>query len=133
MYSYNTFHSPAELGNPVVVYAFQGHLLYNFRLSCHLITSGISVLLSVGRNMTGNTIRRMKLLVLKSMHISIRFGIELATSSAVETGSRCRSHTFSNGNTHYPNGGLNVIGGRIGVVRTFGEEDASTDVPNAFM
>lgn len=36
---------------------------------------------------------------------------------------------FSNGNTHYPNGGLNVIGGRIGVVRTFGEEDASTDVP----
>ena len=50
---------------------FRGHLLYNFRLSCHLITSGISVLLSVGRNMTGYIIRRMRLSVLKSMHTSI--------------------------------------------------------------
>ena len=30
---------------------------------------------------------------------------------------------FSNGNTHYLNGGLNVIGGRIGVVCTFGATD----------
>lgn len=30
---------------------------------------------------------------------------------------------FSNGNTHYPNGGLNVIGGRVGIVRTFGDAD----------
>ena len=27
---------------------------------------------------------------------------------------------FSNGNTHYPNSGVNLIGARIGVVRTFG-------------
>ena len=33
---------------------------------------------------------------------------------------------FSNGNTHYPNGGLNTIGGRIGVVRTFGAEDEAS-------
>ena len=67
--SYNTFHSPAELGNPVVVYAFQGAPIV--QLSPLLITSGISVLLSVGRNMTGYIIRRMRLSVLKSMHTSI--------------------------------------------------------------
>ncbi|WP_300729331.1 acyloxyacyl hydrolase [uncultured Bacteroides sp.] len=27
---------------------------------------------------------------------------------------------YSNGNTHYPNSGINTIGGRIGLVRTFG-------------
>ena len=31
---------------------------------------------------------------------------------------------FSNGNTHYPNGGLNVIGGRIGIVRTLDADEA---------
>ena len=50
---------------------FRAHVLCKSHLVCHLIMSGISVHLSVGRNMTGNTIRRMKLLVLKSMHISI--------------------------------------------------------------
>ncbi|MEG0648169.1 MAG: acyloxyacyl hydrolase, partial [Bacteroides sp.] len=39
---------------------------------------------------------------------------------------------FSNGNTNYPNAGVNVVGGRIGIVRTFGEEKAvdRTAVPN---
>jgi len=28
---------------------------------------------------------------------------------------------YSNGNTHYPNSGVNPIGGRVGIVRTFGD------------
>ena len=59
-------------------YAFQfdknsslGRLYPHFRLSCHLITSGISVLLSGGRNMIGHIIRRMRLSGLKSMLTSI--------------------------------------------------------------
>ena len=31
---------------------------------------------------------------------------------------------FSNGNTRYPNGGVNLIGGRVGVMRTFGRDAA---------
>ena len=34
---------------------------------------------------------------------------------------------FSNGNTHYPNGGLNIIGGRVGIVRTFGGTDDASE------
>ena len=33
---------------------------------------------------------------------------------------------FSNGNTRYPNGGLNTIGGRVGIVRTFNAEDKAS-------
>lgn len=29
---------------------------------------------------------------------------------------------FSNGNTRYPNGGVNLLGGRLGVMRTFGRD-----------
>ena len=68
--SYNTFHSP-DLEIRWWYMLFRGHLLYNFRLFCHLITSGISVLLSVGNNMMNIAIGTMTLSVLKSMHTSI--------------------------------------------------------------
>ena len=58
--SHNTFYNSAELG-----------LLYDFHPVCRWIMSGISVLLSVGNNMTNTAIGTMMLSVLKSMRISI--------------------------------------------------------------
>ena len=128
--SYNTFYCPAELGNPVAVYAFQGARImqvsprlsfdyeWNFGASFgwkkydgqyypqnEVIGSKINAYINLGLVLNWQLHPQWKLAA----------GVDL-------------TH-FSNGNTHYPNGGLNVIGGRIGVVRTFGEEDASTDVP----
>ena len=50
---------------------FKGHLLYGFHPVYRWIMSGISVLLSVGNNMTNTAIGTMMPSVLKSMHISI--------------------------------------------------------------
>ena len=50
---------------------FKGHLLYGFHPVYRWIMSGISVLLSVGNNMTNTAIGTMMLSVLKSMRISI--------------------------------------------------------------
>ena len=50
---------------------FKGHLLYGFHPVYRWIMSGISVLLSGGRNMIGHIIRRMRLSGLKSMLTSI--------------------------------------------------------------
>ena len=50
---------------------FKGHLLYGFHPVCRWIMSGISVLLSVGNNMTNTAIGTMTLSVLKLMRISI--------------------------------------------------------------
>ena len=35
---------------------------------------------------------------------------------------------FSNGNTHYPNAGVNTVGGRVGLIRTFGTHSYRTSV-----
>lgn len=42
---------------------------------------------------------------------------------------------FSNGNTHYPNSGVNLVGARIGVVRTFGSgpSDGVADQRTVFL
>lgn len=122
--SYHTFFSPAELGNPVSVYAFQGSRIaqlsprlsldyeWNFGASFGwkkydelsnpqnvLIGSKINAYINLGFLLNWQVHRYWKLTA----------GVDL-------------TH-FSNGNTHYPNGGLNVIGGRIGIVRTLGVDE----------
>lgn len=49
--SYNDFQSPAELGNPISVYASKVHLSSSYPVICHSITNGTSAHLSVGRIM----------------------------------------------------------------------------------
>lgn len=121
--SYNTFHSPEGLGNPVAVYAFQGAPIVRFspRLSLdyewnfgasfgwkkydamfnpqnEVIGSKINAYINLGFAMNWQILPQWRLIA----------GVDL-------------TH-YSNGNTHYPNSGLNLIGGKIGVVRSFGNE-----------
>lgn len=57
------------------------------------------------------------------MHTLISAFAELASSQVLKLTAGVDLTHFSNGNTHYPNGGLNVIGGRIGIVRTLGVDE----------
>ncbi|MCP3894448.1 MAG: acyloxyacyl hydrolase [Bacteroides sp.] len=121
--SYHTFFSPAELGNPVSVYAFQGAPIVRFsprlsfdyewnfgasfgwkkydpqyNLQNEVVGSKINAYINLGFVLNWRLHRQWRLAA----------GVDL-------------TH-FSNGNTNYPNAGVNIIGGRIGIVRTFGED-----------
>lgn len=122
--SYNTFHSPAELGNPVVVYAFQGAPIVQ-----------LSPLLSFdyewnfgasfgwkkydGQYNPQNEVIGSKI----NAYINLGFILNWQLHPQWKLAAGVDFTHFSNGNTHYPNGGLNVIGGRVGIVRTFGDAD----------
>lgn len=130
--AYNTFFSSSELGNPVLLYAFQGSRIMQFspRLSLDyewnfgasfgwkkydeqrdpqnmVIGSKINAYINVGFLLNWQLHPRWNLVA----------GVDF-------------TH-YSNGNTHYPNAGVNPIGGRVGVVYTLNEDKAAF-APGAF-
>ena len=122
--SYNTFYCPAELGNPVTVYAFQGAPIV--RLSSRLTFDyEWNFGASFGWNKYDEQYNPQNEVIGSKINAYINLGFLLnwqfhpqwKLAAGVDF-----TH-FSNGNTHYPNGGLNTIGGRVGIVRTFGDTD----------
>lgn len=123
-FSYHTFFCPGELGNPVSVYAFQGAPIIRFspRLSFDYEWNfGASFgwkkydkQYNPQNDAIGSKI---------NAYINLGFILNWQLHPQWKLAAGVDFTHFSNGNTHYPNGGLNVIGGRIGVVRTFGAED----------
>lgn len=122
--SYHTFFCPAELGNPVSVYAFQGAPIVRFssRLSFDYEWNFGA---SFGWKEYDKQYNSQNVSIGSKINAYINLGFllnwQLHPQWKLAAGVDL-TH-FSNGNTHYPNGGLNVIGGRIGVVRTFSAED----------
>ena len=122
--SYNTFYCPAELGNPVTVYAFQGAPIVRFssRLSFDYEWNFGA---SFGWKKYDEQYNPQNEVIGSKINAYINLGLLLnwqfhpqwKLAAGVDL-----TH-FSNGNTHYPNGGLNIIGGRVGIVRTFGDTD----------
>ena len=127
---YNTFGNRRELGNPVSVYVFQGSRLarlarnltlnyeWNFGASFgwkkydeetnyynDIVGSRINAFLNVGFFVNWQLAREW----------SVVAGVDL-------------SH-YSNGNTNYPNAGVNTIAARVGVVRSFGGGVEAEDAP----
>lgn len=124
--SYNSFSRPEELGTPVAVYAFQGAPLvqlsrrlsidYEWNFGASFGWKKYDELYNP-KNMTiGSKI---------NAYINLGFLLNWQFLPQWKLAAGVDLTHFSNGNTHYPNGGLNIIGGRIGVVRTF---DATDDV-----
>ena len=122
--SYNTFYCPAELGNPVTVYAFQGAPIV--RLSSRLsFDYEWNFGASYGWKKYDEQYNPQNEVIGSKINAYINLGLLLnwqfhpqwKLAAGVDL-----TH-FSNGNTHYPNGGLNIIGGRVGIVRTFGDTD----------
>ena len=119
--SYHTFFSPAELGNPVSVYAFQGSRIAQLspRLSFDYEWNFGA---SFGWKKYHPGTNAYNYVVGSKINAYINLGFllnwQLAAGWQLTAGIDL-SH-FSNGNTQYPNAGVNTVGGRIGLVHTFG-------------
>ncbi len=127
--AFNTFFDHKEIGNPTAVYVFQGAMLaqvspklsfdyeWNFGASFgwHPYDPDGKIL---GYENSRN------LVVGSRVNAYIDFGLLLSWKpfgSWTVTAGIDLSH-YSNGNTGYPNSGVNTIGGRIGVTGSFATE-----------
>lgn len=117
--AYSSFSDKEELGTPVSVYVFQGSRIarissrlsldyeWNFGASFGWKTNKDAP----NNNVTGSNINAY-------MNIGVLLNWQITPNWRLNAGVDL-SH-FSNGNSHYPNAGVNTLGGRIGLVRTFG-------------
>lgn len=125
--SYNTFSRPDELGNPVNVYVFQGAPLmqlsrrlsldYEWNFGASFGWRKYDELYNQRNMAIGSEI---------NAYINLGFFLNWQLHPQWKLAAGVDLTHFSNGNTHYPNGGLNVIGGRVGVVRIFDAADGAS-------
>ena len=117
---YNTFHNRQELGNPLSVYVFQSSRIARLapRLSLDYEWNFGA---SFGWKEYNETTNPYNIVVGSPInayiHLEFLLNWQLAAGWQLTTGIDL-SH-FSNGNTQYPNAGVNTVGGRIGLVHTF--------------
>ena len=121
---YNMYEKP-QLGNPLTVYLFQGARIarFNQRLS---LNYEWNFGLSFGWKPFDEQTNPFNTVVGSKINAYINLGLMLNWRFAPRwslTAGVGLTH-FSNGNTRYPNGGVNLIGGRVGLMRTFGRDAA---------
>ena len=126
--SYNTFYCPAELGNPVTVYAFQGAPIvrlssrlsfdYEWNFGASFGWKKYDEQYNPQNEVIGSKI---------NAYINLGFLLNWQFHPQWKLAAGVDLTHFSNGNTHYPNGGLNIIGGRVGIIRTFGDTDNASE------
>ena len=126
--SYQTFFSPVELGNPVSVYAFQGSRIaqlsprlsldYEWNFGASFGWKKYDEQYNPQNEVIGSKINAY---INLGLLLNWQFHPQWKLAAGVDL-----TH-FSNGNTHYPNGGLNIIGGRVGIVRIFGDTDDASE------
>lgn len=130
--AYNTFYCSSEMGTPVTLYTFQGSRIK--RLSSRLsldyewnfgASFGWKKYNSVDNwenDVVGSKINAyLNLAFLLNWRLDHRWHVIVGVDL---------TH-YSNGNTHYPNDGVNLVGARVGVVRTFGNVDEKAAVKTA--
>ena len=117
--SYHYLDNQRELGSPVSVYAFQGSRI-----------ARLSRTLSLDYEWNfGASFGWKKHDAFTNAYINLGFLLNWQLAPRWNLTAGLDLTHFSNGNTHYPNSGVNLIGARIGVVRTFGPaaEEASRE------
>lgn len=110
-----------ELGSPVSVYAFQGShiarfspaltLDYEWNFGASFGWKKHDAFTNAYNRAVGSNI---------NAYINLGFLLNWQLNPRWNLTAGIDLTHFSNGNTHYPNSGVNLIGARIGVVRTFG-------------
>ena len=118
--SYNTFYNSEEVGNPVAVYFYQGSRLA--RLSQKLsLDYEWNFGASFGWKPHNNFTNAYNNVIGSNVNAYINLGLFLNWQMShlwkITTG--IAATHYSNGNTRYPNAGLNLIGTRIGITRVF--------------
>lgn len=122
----HSFFDKEELGTPVSVYAFQGSRIA--RLSRNLsFDYEWNFGASFGWKKYNKETNSFNDIVGSKINAFINLGFMLNWQMASDWSLTCGvdlTH-FSNGNTNYPNVGVNTVGARVGVVRTFSAGSAS--------
>lgn len=121
----NTFFDKEEIGTPVSLYVFQGAEIT--RLSRQLSLDyewnfGVSLGWRTSNYRSGNSINSFNTVVGSTVNAYINVGFLLSWHPSPDwkfSAGIDLSH-YSNGNTRYPNAGVNTIGGRLQATRNFG-------------
>ena len=124
--SYNSFGNTNEIGNPVAVYIFQGSKIANITQDSKL-TLGYEWNFGISfgwkkyneNNNSFNNIIGSKL----NAYINLAILLNYRLNSNYNFTLGIDGTHYSNGNTQYPNRGLNTIGIRIGAIKQFGRQD----------
>ncbi len=129
--SYTQFFKETALGHPVNLYLFQGARIASLAPGLSLdyewnfgASAGWKKFEPLDNPMHGPIGSNVNAYINLSLLLSYRIDSKWRVMAGIEG-----TH-YSNGNTHLPNNGVNLIGGRIGVAYTIGE-DRSGEVPVA--
>lgn len=119
--SVNTFFDHEEMGTPIALYAFQSSRIasltpalsldYEWNFGASFGWKKYDEVSNTYNNVVGSRI---------NAYINLGFFLNLQLSPRWNLSTGVEGTHFSNGNTHYPNAGVNTIGARIGLTRTFG-------------
>lgn len=122
--SYYSFGNREELGNPVAVYLFQGariariapRVSFNYEWNFGL---------SFGWKPYDTNYNRANLMMGSRVnaYLNVDFYLNWVLTQRLELSTGLSMTHFSNGNTKFPNAGLNSIGAKIGLTYSFGRID----------
>ena len=123
--AYNTFFNSSEVGTPVAVYAFQGSRIaklapgltldYEWNFGASFGWKRYNPETNYYNDVVGSRI---------NAYINAGFFLNWQIAPQWNLTAGIDLTHYSNGNTNYPNSGVNTVGARIGVVRTFGGSTA---------
>ena len=131
---YNTFFNPTELGNPVSVYAFQTARIATLAPRLYLnyewdFGASFGWKKFDEEDNYYNTVVGSKI----NAYINLGFSLYWAINPNTSLKAGIDLTHYSNGNTNYPNFGVNTLGGSIGLVRRFGaDRRTEPDAPSSF-
>lgn len=127
---YHTFFNPSEMGNPLAVYVFQSSRIATLahRLSLDYEWNfGVSLgwkKYDPEKN-PWNTAVGSRANAYINLGLLLNWQLSAATNFKMGIGI---TH-FSNGNTHYPNAGINTVGSYIGISHTLGKDNRREQMP----
>ena len=119
--AYNTFFCPSEVGNPLAVYVFQTSRIAALTPKLSLDYEW-NFGASFGWKKYDEETNPWNRVVGSKINAYINLGFMLNWQLAPNTNLRAGIDVthYSNGNTHYPNSGVNTIGTSVGVTHFFG-------------
>lgn len=122
--AYNTFFNSQELGNPLAVYVFQTSKIatlspklsldYEWNFGASFGWKEYNEETNPMNRVTGSKI---------NAYINLGFLLNWQVSAHTNLRAGIGMTHYSNGNTNYPNSGVNTIGASIGITRSFGESN----------
>ena len=119
----NLFGNPHGLGTPVSVYLFQGAPVWRIKDGLDLYYEWNFGLSAGWKPSDGHTARSNLIVGSKvNAYINVGAGLRWSLGDHYSLTAGIDLTHFSNGNTSYPNPGVNMAGVRVGVTRMFGNE-----------